>query len=173
MKIALIVLGGLLVAVAGLLGWLGALTGVQVSEQDLGPYPFVYVQDTTTDLKEVWQLTDALGERLDAAGFTQRQPAQVYYPTGRGIQNQIGFIVDRTVPFELLGAEAFFRPIPVQRYMVVRFPFRNALSYVVGGFRVEPAFAAYRKQKNYAETHALVIHEGGSILYLQPVTTGA
>jgi hypothetical protein len=173
MKIVLAVLGVLLVAAMAMLGWLGALTGVQVREQDLGPYPFVYVQDTTTDLKQVWHLTDALGKRLDAAGFTQRQPAQIYYPTGRGIQNQIGFIVDRTVPFELLGAETFFRTIPEQRYVAARFPFRNALSYVVGRFRVEPALNEYRKQKNQGETHGMVIHEGGSILYLQPVATGS
>ena len=169
MKIVLAIVGGLLVAVAGLLGWLGAFGKVEIREQDFGPYSFVYVQETTADLAKVRQLTQELGKRLDAAGFPQRQPAQIYYPTGRGIQNQVGFIVDRTVPFELLGAETFFRPIPAQRYMAAHFPFRNPLSYMVGQFRVEPAFAAYRRQKNYAESHALVIHEGDRILYLQPV----
>ena len=169
MKILLVIAGALLVAVAGLLGWLGAFAKVEIREQELGPYAFVYVQETTADLAKVRQLTQELGARLDASGFTERQPAQVYYPTGRGIQNQVGFIVDRTVPFELLGAETFFRPIPPQRYMTARFPFRNPLSYVVGQFRVEPAFAQYRQERKYAESSALVIHEGDHILYLQPV----
>lgn len=172
MKIMLVIAGALLVAVAGLLGWLGAFAKVEIREQDSGPYSFVYVQETTADLAKVRQLTQELGARLDASGFTDRRPAQIYYPTGRGIQNQIGFIVDRTVPFELLGAETFFRPIPPQRYMAARFPFRNPLSYVVGQFRVEPAFAAYRQERKYAESHALVIHEGDHILYLQPVSAG-
>lgn len=172
MKITLAVLGGLLVVVAGLLGWLGALSPVQIQEQDFGPYAFVYVQDATTDFKKIGQLTAALGERLEAAGFKGRRPAQIYYPKGRGSQNQIGFVVGRTVPIEILGSDTFFRPIPTQRCMAARFPFRNPLSYIVGYFRVDPAFAAHRKRKNYAETSAMVIHEGDSILYLQPVATG-
>ena len=172
MKLALAIVGGLLLAIGVFLGWLGAFSVVTVQEQDLGPYSFVYVQDTTTEFRKVGQLTKALGDRLDAAGFPQRQPAQIYYPTGRGIQNQIGFIVDRTVPFELLGAETFFRPIPSQRYMVARFPFRNPLSFLVGYFRAGPALAEYRQQKGYAEGYTMVILEGGSIVYLQPVAPG-
>ena len=172
MKIVLAIVGGLVVVLAGLLGWMGAMSGVKVQEQDMGPYLFVYVQDPTTDFSKVGQLTEALGQQLDAAGFTQRQPAQIYYPTGRGIQNQIGFVVDRTVPLGVLGAEAFFRPVPVQRYLVARFPFRNPLSFRVGYYRVEPALQKQRRQKNYAETSVTVILDGDSILYLQPVAAG-
>ena len=172
MKLLLVVLGGLAVVVAGLLGWMGALSGVQVQEQDMGPHPFVYVQDTTTDFSKVGQLTEALGQRLEAAGFTQRQPAQIYYPAGRGIQNQIGFAVDRVVGNDVLGSDTFFRPIPAQRYIVARFPFRNPLSFLLGHYRVEPALGRHRKQKNYAETQVMVILEGDSIVYLQPVAPG-
>ena len=172
MKMLLAVLGGLALVVAGLLGWMGALSGVQVQEQDMGPYPFVYVQDTTTDFSKVGQLTEALGQRLEAAGFRQREPAQIYYPPGRGIQNQIGFVVDRAVTKEVLGTDTFFRPVPVQRCLVARFPFRNPLSFLLGSLRVEPALGRYRQQKNYGDTQVMVILEGDSIVYLQPVAPG-
>lgn len=172
MKITLAVLGGLLVIMAALLGWMGALAAVPVQEQDHGPFSFVYVQDATADFGRVRELTEALGQRLETAGFRQRKPAQIYYPTGRGIQNQIGFVVDRTVPFELLGAETFFRPIPAQRYAAARFPFRNPLSYVLGYFRVDPVLKEHRQQKKYAESSVMVILEGDSILYLQRIEKG-
>lgn len=168
MKI-LAVIGGFAVVIAGVLGWMGAFASVRIEERDAGPYPFVYVQDAGSDSGRVRELTEALGARLEAAGFQQRQPAQIYYPAGRGIQNQIGFVVDRAVTREVLGTDTFFRPVPVQRYMTARFPFRNPLSFVMGHYRVDPALRAYRQAKRYGETYAMVILEDDSILYLQPV----
>lgn len=172
MKILLTVVGALVVAGAGAMAWLGAFATLAVEERDMGPYPFVYVQDATTDFGRVGELTAALGERLEAAGFTARRPAQVYYPTGRGIQNQIGFVVDRAVGPEVLGTDTFFRPLPAQRCMVVRFPYRNPASFAVGAMRVDPVLRAHRQTKNYAETSAIVILDGDHILYLQPIAPG-
>ncbi len=169
MKILLGALVAALALVVGALGWMGALSPVEITEREMGPYQFVYVQEPSTDAARIGELTRALGERLEAAGITQRRPAQEYYPVGRGIQNQIGFLVEQAVNREVLGIETFFRPIAVQRYMVVEFPFRNSLSLVVGFFRVEPAFRQYSAQKKYAETSAMVILDGGRILYLEPI----
>lgn len=167
MKILLGALAAVIGLAVGVLGWMGALSPVQIAERDMGPYQFVYVQEASTDSARIGALTDALGERLEAAGITQRRPAQEYFPTGRGIQNQIGFVVEQTVNRDVLGPETFLRPIPVQRYMVVEFPFRNSLSFVVGLFRVEPAFRRYIAQMKYAATSAMVILDGDKILYLE------
>lgn len=169
MKMTIAVAGALLALVAGALAYMGVFGDVKVGEQEVGPYPFVYIQDETTDFGRIGELTEALGERLEAAGYTQRKPAQIYYSVGRGIQNQIGFVVDRAVSLEVLGADTFFRPLPRQRCTVARFPYRNSLSFMVGRFRVDPAFMAYRKAKGYEETSTIVIREGREILYLQPI----
>ena len=169
MKTALLVLGALLALLAGVAAWMGAFASVQVQEQDINPYPFVYVQDTTTDFSKVGELTEKLGGWLAQGGYPTNQPAQVYYPVGRGIQNQIGFIIDRAIPAEQLDAETFFRAIPAQRCLVARFPFKNRFSFILGHGKVGPALDTYRKQKGYPETYAIVILEGKSILYLQPV----
>lgn len=168
-KILLFVVGIVLVIVLGGLGYMGAFAAVKVEEREMGPYLFVYVQESTTDFGKIGELTESLGKRLEEAGFEQRKPAQVFYPTGRGIQNQIGFMVDRPVGRQILGFDTFFRPIAVQRYMVARFPYRNPLSFVLGYFRVDPAFKAHREAKGYPETNATVILEGDSIHYLQRV----
>lgn len=173
MKILLAVAGALVLLGLGTLGWMGALTGVQVQEQEMGPYPFVYVQEPGTDFARVGELTEALGRRLDAAGFTQRRPAQIFYPAGRGVQHQVGFVVDRVVPNDVLGSDTFFRPVPSQRSMVARFPYRNPLSYAVGAWRVDAALERHRQQQGYADGHVMVILEGDAIVYLQPIAPGA
>jgi hypothetical protein len=172
MKVLLGIAGGLVAVCAGLLGWMGAFSQVRVQELDMGPYPFVYVQYAGTEFSRIGELTEALGARLQAAGFTARKPAQIYYPQGRGIQNQIGFVVDRAVGPEVLGTDSFFRSVPATRSAVARFPFRNPLSYVVGHYRVDAALREYRREKGYEERYAMVILEGDTIAYLQPVSGG-
>lgn len=172
MKILVAVVGVVVLALAGALGYMGAFSSVKVEERDAGPYPFVYVQEASADPGRVRELTEELGARLEKAGYTSRRPAQVYYPVGRGIQNQIGFVVDRPVTLDVLGATTFFRPIPVERYMAASFPFRNPLSFAVAYPKVEAALAGYRKGKGYAETAVMVILEGDSILYLQRIEKG-
>lgn len=169
MKILLGVLGGVLVVVLGGLAWMGALSRLEVQERDMGPYQFVYVQEPSSDAGRIGRLTDALGERLEAAGITQRKPAQQYYATGRGLQNQVGFLVEQAVSRDVLGTETFFRPIPAQRYVVMEFPFRNRLSFMLGSFRVDPVMRKYLAQKKYARTSAMVILEGDTLLYLEPI----
>jgi hypothetical protein len=173
MKIMLAVAGALVLLFLGTLGWMGGLTGVQVQEQEKGPYSFVYVQEASTDFARVGELTEALGQRLDAAGFRQRQPAQIFYPAGRGVQHQVGFVVDRSVPYEVLGNDTFFRPLPAQRFMVARFPYRNRLSFVLGAWRSDAALRAHREQRGYGDNQVMVILEGNAIVYLQPIAPGA
>lgn len=169
MKIMLGALAAALVVVLGGLGWMGALSPVKVAERDMGPYQFVYVQEASTDAARIGELTTALAARLEAAGISRRKPAQEFYPTGRGIQNQIGFLVEQTVNREVLGAETFVRPIDVQRYMVVEFPYRNALSFALGYARVEGVLRKHRTHNKYGQPGTMVILDGDRILYLEAI----
>lgn len=171
MKILFAALGAALVVVLGVLGWMGALSPVEVAERDMGPYQFVYVQETSADHSRIDQLTEQLGARLDAAGVTTRRPAQEYFPAGRGVQHKVGFVVEQAVGADVLGPETFVQIIPAQKYMTVEFPFRNHLSFIVGQFRVSPAFEKHIAGNKYVETSAMVILDGDRILYLAPIAT--
>lgn len=172
MKIAAIAAAVVAAIVAGLAAWLGMFGEVEVSERNMGPYAFVYEQEPSTDFGAFGAITEDLGERLEAAGIKSRRPAQVFFPPGRGIQNQVGFVVEGSVGANLLDVDTFFRNVPSQRYAVFRFPFRNSLSFLAGYFRVEPALEEYRKARNIANGSTMVILDGDSILYLQPLTEG-
>ena len=106
MKIAAISVAVLVAVVAALAAWLGMFSSVTVVEEEVGPLAFVYVQEATTDFSKIGKITTELGERLEQAGLTQRKPAQLYFPVGRGIQNQIaqpGNKVAMTVAVDELG----------------------------------------------------------------------
>ena len=172
MKIAAISVAVLVAVVAALAAWLGMFSSVTVVEEEVGPLAFVYVQEATTDFSKIGKITTELGERLEQAGLTQRKPAQLYFPAGRGIQNQIGFVVEGSMGQGVLDATAFFRSVPVQRYAVVRFPFRNPLSFLAAYHKVNSKLRAYRKEKGIPESSFMVILDGATIVYLQPVTPG-
>jgi hypothetical protein len=168
MKILIGVLAVLALAVLGLLAWMGAFGRVNVVEQELGPYPFVYVQDTTTDFGRIGELSAALDARLAAADFRVRRPMQVYSPVSAGVPNQIGFVVDRTATIDFLGPDTFFRQVPMQRFAVARFPFRNRFSFLVAHGRAESALEKHRTAKGYREAPAIVLLEGTTITFMQP-----
>ena len=170
MKVTAIVVGVLALVLGGGAAWLGMFGKVTVAEADQGPYAFVYVQEPSVDFGKIGEITKELDARLELAGIGNRKPAQLYYPAGRGIQNQIGFVVDKAMGQDVLGITTFFRNIPAQRYVVARFPFRNPLSFIAGHLRVASKLAAYRKAHGIPETNSMVILDGDTILYLQPVT---
>lgn len=168
MKTAWMVIAVLLAVVFGALAWMGAFNSVKVVETDMGPYSFAFIQDPAGSPAAVEGPLKDFDERLDAAGYGQRRSAQVYFPAG-GVQNQFGFVVDRTVSADILGSNAFFMVVPAQRYTVARFPYRNGLSYAFGERKALGALAGYRKEKGYPSAWTMVIREGDSIVYLQPV----
>lgn len=172
MKTLLIVMAAVLVAIVSALAWLGVFGGIEVQEAEMGPYPFVYVQDASADADRIAERTRALDARLEAAGYMARRPAQIRYPAGRGIPDQFGFVVQRAVGPELLGSDTFFRPVPVQRCLVASFPYRLAASQALASMRIEPALEAYREAHDYAETNLFVIIDGERIRYLQPIAPG-
>ena len=168
MRTTWIVVAVVAAVLLGALGWMGVFTSVKVVETDMGPYSFAFVHAQAAQLDKFDELTDAFGKRLEAAGYSQRRPAHVVFPAG-GAQNQFGFVVERTVSAEVLGSDAFFMVVPPQRYTVVRFPYRNGLSYRIGQGKADAALGAYRKEKGYPAAHLMVIREGDSLVYLQPV----
>ena len=55
--------------------------------------------------------------------------------------------------------------------MKTTFPFQNRLSFVIGYFKVDPAFAKHRAAHGYAFP-AIPLDDPDEITYLQPVPAG-
>jgi len=151
--------------------FLGAFTRVRVEERSVGPHHFVYRTMHGADPVQVGLITDQVGEALRAAGVTQLQPLDLYYPEGSRERNEIGFAVGEADAARAASLDASFlqRTLPAEAALTVRFPWKHPLSYVVGALRVIPALRAYRAANGYQDGPSYTLHDGDTILYVQPI----
>ncbi len=152
--------------------WLGAFAPVKVEERTVGPYWVVYREMMGHDPRELGAITDDLHAMLDRAAIEGTHPFDIYDVAS----TEVGFALPNppTPAFEAsLDAQTKFREIPAQTAMTVRFPWRHPLSFVVGFFRIPPAFKAYRDAHGYAETAIYTLNDGRSTLYIEPIVRPA
>ncbi len=166
--VALSIISLLVVAFVILVTYLGAFTHISVQEQAEGPFILLYQESSSSSMKEVGMITSQLDKLLTKQGLSQRQPLDVFYPDGHA---EIGFAVNSISVEQLstISLQAKLKQIPVQKCMVVNFPWRNKLSFVVGYFKVNAALNSYRKSHGYQKTEAYVLNKGNTIVYMQPV----
>jgi len=151
--------------------WLGAFARIRVEERVAGPHRFVYRTLRGTSPREVGRITDEVAAALRAAGAKPVQPLDLYYPQGSGNENEIGWTVDDTDAARVAapGAALVQRTLPAEPAMTVRFPWQHPLSYAVGALRVIPALRAHRELHDYQDGPSYTLHEGDTILYVQPI----
>jgi hypothetical protein len=151
------------------LAYLGAWRQVRIVEREDGPFLFVYEEVQGTNQQRIGAVTLELQGRLRSVGVPAEGPFDVFQPPGTQLPNEIGFVIPEREGAKLTSLkELSRRVIPRQRYMVTEFPLRNRLSFFVGYFKVDPAFAEYRKQHSYDSALAIARNNGKTITYLQP-----
>jgi len=162
------VLGGLIVATGAFTAYLGAWQRISVVEGEQGPFTLIYRDAAGSDMRQVGKITTDLDSLLARQGVDHRRPLDVFAPDGHA---QIGFAVESLTDVQraALLREAQVREIPSQRCMAAEIPWRNALSFVVGYLKVDPALARHRDAHGYKKVEALVLNNGASLLYFQPI----
>jgi len=163
-----------LAAVAASAAYLGAFRRVRVVERDIGPFRLLYREMPGSDFRQVGCITSELDRLLQAVGAGARRPFDVFYPPAHGHSNEIGFALADTSDATLrrildIDASVQVKDIPHQRALVVEFPWRSRLSFLVGYLRVDPALRAHRKKAGYQEAPAFALNDGARIVYMQPV----
>ncbi len=168
MKTVLVSLLVLAVIVLGVAAYMGSFQRIDIIERDEGPFTFLYRDMAAGDMSKVGDITTALNAELESRGFAHRKPLDIFYPDGRG---EIGFVIEDVSPDRIaaLAADSRLKEIPVQRYMVTEFPWRNRMSFLVGYFKVDPALASYRERHGYRKVEALALNDGHDIVYMQPI----
>ena len=170
LKIAIIAAAVLLSGLIGFCAYLGGFRGTTVSEAEEGPFYFAFRELQGNSLSGVGVITSALNEELNSVGITDKRPFDVFQPSGSGASNEIGFVISEgdMERLQRKSGSMKFRVIDRQRYMKTTFPFKNRLSFVIGYFKVDPAFASYRAAHGYQPSLAIARNDGNKITYLQP-----
>jgi DNA gyrase inhibitor GyrI len=176
MKKVLIVLGVLVVIIAaGVLyycSYIGMFTKVNITEQQMGPFYFVYTP-YTGDYSKVGPSMEKVRARLESEfGIKPMRAMGIYYSDPRTVKIEdlkadVGYLLDKS--YETL-ADSIMKKMWVKimfpkNYAVAEFPMKNKASIMMGIMKVYPEITKYMQSKGYKPVPAIEIYEKDKIIY--------
>ena len=154
-KVIGVVLAVLLLSCAAFLGYMGFFSALTVNEQELGPYTYVY-ERFVGPYKDLGPVFKKVESTLKADGITADKAIGIYYDNPEKVakeklRSDCGFVLKES---DLSNAPALKKKytvgtLPKKMSMVVEFPMRNTLSYMLGPIRCYPALVKYAQEKGY------------------------
>ncbi|MCK5243546.1 GyrI-like domain-containing protein [bacterium] len=149
-----VVLSGILGSII-FMGYMGMLGSLQVVEKEMGPYSLVY-DSHLGPYKETGPLFDKVYKQLQAEGIQTRLGLGIYYDDPRTVpadklRSECGVVLeDKDLDrIEELKEKYQVKTLEKRPSMVVVFPVRNSLSYMLGPMKGYPALMKYARQKGY------------------------
>ncbi len=184
MKKASIIFVALIVVIAvgfaGYLAYLGAFSTLSVTEMVTGPYEYAY-EEHHGDYKESAPVFDRVYKTLQEKGIPIRFGFGVFFddpaavPADR-LRSHCGMLIERKDISRITGSGQAIKTgsIGVQKSMVVEFPIKGSLSYMIGPMRAYPAIAAHAKKRGHRFEVSYEVYDGvdGKIYYIAPISAG-
>ena len=141
--------------------YLGGFTTLEAKEQITGPYMVAYMSFTGAYSK-VWPTMTKVYDILSGAGVTSATGAGIYYDdpavvSWADLRSDIGAVIATQDLGKLVGNKNIrITTIPQRTRVVVEFPLKNSLSYMVGPMKAYPAMTAYMKEKWYSHEISMI-----------------
>ena len=158
LKWFLLVFALLAVALLAFLWYLGAFSPVKITEKEMGPYTIAYksfvgeYKETGKVFMDVYNtLKDAgfaLTEKSDSIGVYYDDPAKVAKDK---LRSDCGFVIskeDSIKAIALLKKDVKVMTINNSKCLVVEFPMKNMLSFMIGPMKAYPALMGYAVKNN-------------------------
>jgi hypothetical protein len=170
-----IVLVLLLVLIAVFLWYMGLLNTLQVSEQEAGPYTYVYEKFVGPywDTEHVFQKVDS---SLKAEGIATDKAIGIYYDdpakvAKEKLRSDCGFVLQEKDLSKVpdLKKKYHVATMPMKKSIVVEFPKRNKMSYLLGPMKGYPGLMKYAQEKNYKMAMPYELYAKEKILYIMEI----
>jgi len=170
-----IVLAVLLLSCAAFLGYMGIFNSLKVNEQELGPYTYVY-ERFVGPYKDTGPIFKKVEAALKADGITPDNAIGIYYDNPEKVakeklRSDCGFVLKEQdlskVP--ALKKKYTVGTLPKKMSMVVEFPMRNTLSYMLGPIRCYPALVKYAQEKGHKIGVVYELYLEDKILYVMEI----
>ena len=150
-------------------------SGVQVVEQQYGPYQLVYLEQKG-DYANTGKTIQKVTQKLKSMDIPYQKTFGIYLDNPKlvikeNLRAEVGAIVDTKDPAmwtKIKEQGLLHKGLPPMHYYKTEVPYRNFLSIFVGISKAYPALEKYRKEKNYRMTESMEIYESNKILYLMP-----
>jgi hypothetical protein len=164
MKKILIAIGILIVVITALclifLIFMGFFKKIELAERITGPYTYVY-RDFKGPYSKTKKVFDEVYDIVRAEGIEPTKGIGIYYDDpakvpANELRSRCGSIIEGAALEKLpvLKEKLKTDKIPERQSLVVEFPIKNALSYMIGPMKAYPVLAKAAKEKNYTFTEA-------------------
>lgn len=161
--------------IAGFLWYLGFFSSLQVNEQGLGPYTYVY-ERFVGPYMDAGPVFEKVGTVLKAEGITPDKAIGIYYDdpakvAKEKLRSDCGLVLKESdlskVP--ALKKKYAVATMPKKMSMVIEFPMKNTLSYVLGPMKCYPALMKYAQEKGYKIATPYELYLEGKTLFVMEI----
>ncbi len=182
MKKALVIIGGSLLSIALivtiLLAYLGIFSTLKPVERTMGPYTFVY-EDFIGPYMDTAHVFDNVYKNLEKEGLKTTRGLGIYYDDPSKIpdhklRSKCGSIIEKEDLSAFNKIKDKFKVITIEdnKSIVIEFPIKNTLSYMMGPMKCYPALAEYVKEKGLTmkgNAYELYDMPAKKILFILPI----
>lgn len=169
MKRTLIVLAAAVILLAGMgaayLGYMGAFNALTIEEKMIGPYQLVY-ENHVGNYKDTGKVHDKVYTSLKQDGIETYKGFGIYFDDPNQVdpekcRSRIGVILEKKDYNKLWKARQKFKTTwyAKKKCMVVEFPIKNSLSYIIGVMKAYPVLMKYAADKKYKMNPPMEIYD--------------
>ncbi len=158
MKIALIILGLVVIILAALFIYYGGLRRVDFSIAKQGGETLVYVEQVGDYSKSAGPIDKMYYSLLNEEGIETFRGFGIYYDNPQKVEksrlrSEVGNILEDPDPAILKKLEGKYniKTLPEKEYIVTEFPYRGKLSVIIGIMKVYPAMNRFVRDNGFDE----------------------
>jgi hypothetical protein len=161
--------------IAGFLWYMGFFNTMHVYEQELGPYTYVY-ERFVGPYMNVGPVFEKMGAVLKTEGLTADKAIGIYYDDPSKVakdklRSDCGLVLkEQDLPkVPALKKKYSVATIPKKMSMVIEFPMKNSLSYVLGQIKCYPVLMKYAREKGYKTVVPYELYQEGKMLFVMEI----
>ncbi|MBU0686501.1 MAG: GyrI-like domain-containing protein [Candidatus Margulisbacteria bacterium] len=155
LKWILIIVLVLVLLLIAFLAYMGMILPLKINETKMGPYTIAY-ESFTGPYAETGPVFDKVYKALKAEGIGSTRGLGIYYDNPSNVpadklRSDCGVIIEAAdlAKFNKVRRKFKIKQIPQGDCVVVEFPLRNMLSYMMGPMKVYPTLMKYIQAKGY------------------------
>lgn len=179
LKIVLIILGIVIILIAGTYAYYGGFKKIEVRIEEQGGEIVVY-EEVIGDYSQTYEISNKVYSTLQneekiettkGIGIYYDDPGKV---AKESLRSEVGCIVenvDNTV-IAKLSEKYNVKIIPRKEYIVTEFPMKGFMSIMIGIMKVYPALDSYSEEHGYGDSPIIEIYDNVNkkTIYRQEVT---
>jgi len=158
LKWILIILAVIVLLAIGFMAYMGIFSPMKPYEAKMGPYTIAY-ESFIGPYAKTGPVFARVSEALKAEGIVTTRGLGIYYDNPSQVpadklRSDCGVVIEEKdlAKFNKIKTKFKVKEIAQKDSVVVEFPIRNAVSYMIGPMKAYPALMKYAGEKNYKMT---------------------